>query len=150
MALLPKRREAGYQPLMSLKDEMDRLFEDFFGANFLAAPWMGEWIPALDISETQNQVVVRAEVPGINPKDIDISLSGDVLTLKGEKKAEREEKGKNYHLVERSYGSFSRSLRLPAAVDADKIEATYKDGILIIACPKKEKVKPKVIEVKAK
>lgn len=140
-----------FREVSRLRREMDRLFEDFFGPGRRALrPLEMEWGPAVDVEETADQVTVKAEIPGITPKDIDISLSGDVLTLKGEKKAEREEKGKNYHLVERSYGSFSRSLRLPAAVDADKIEATYKDGILIIACPKKEKVKPKVIEVKAK
>ncbi len=140
-----------FREVSRLRREMDRLFEDFFGPGRRALrPLEMEWAPAVDVEETADQVTIKVEIPGITPKDIDISLSGDVLTLKGEKKAEREEKGKNYHLVERSYGSFSRSLRLPAAVDADKIEATYKDGILIIACPKKEKVKPKVIEVKAK
>lgn len=84
----------------------------------------------------------------MDAKNIDISLSGDMLIIKGEKKSEREEKKENYHLVERSYGSFSRSLRLPAAVDADKIEATYKKGVLTIACPKKEEAKPKAITIK--
>jgi HSP20 family protein len=74
---------------------------------------------------------------------------GDVLSVKGEKKSEREEKKENYHLVERSYGSFSRSLKLPASVDADKIEATYKQGVLTVECPKKEEVKPKAIDIKA-
>jgi HSP20 family protein len=140
-----------FREVSRLRREMDRLFEDFFGPGRRALrPLEMEWAPAVDVEETADQVTVKAEIPGITPKDIDISLSGDVLTLKGEKKAEREEKGKNYHLVERSYGSFSRSLRLPAAVDADKIDATYKDGVLTVTCPKKEKVKPKVIEVKAK
>jgi HSP20 family protein len=94
-------------------------------------------------------VVIKAEVPGMEAKDIDISLAGDVLTIKGEKKSEREEKKENYHLVERTYGSFSRSLKLPSAVDADKIEASYKQGVLTVSCPKKEEVKPKAIEIKA-
>jgi HSP20 family protein len=81
-------------------------------------------------------------------KDINISVTGDVLTIKGEKKAEREEKEENYHLIERSHGSFSRSLVLPAAVDMDKIEAKYDKGVLTVTCPKKEEVKPKAIEIK--
>jgi len=103
----------------------------------------------MDVAETAEQVVVKAEVPGIDPKDINISLQGDVLTVKGEKKSEREEKKESYHLVERSYGAFSRSVALPAAVDADKVEAKYEKGVLTITCPKKETVKPKQIETKA-
>ena len=104
----------------------------------------------MDVAETEGEVVVKAEVPGIDPKEINISLSGDVLTVKGEKKSEREEKKENYHLVERSYGAFLRSVTLPAAVNADKIEANYDKGVLTITCPKKEKVKPKQIQIKAK
>jgi HSP20 family protein len=118
---------------------MDRVFEDFFGSRrWGLIPWEGEWTPAMDVAETEGEVVVKAEVPGIDPKEIDISLSGDVLTVKGEKKSEREEKKENYHLVERSYGSFLRSVTLPAAVNADKIEAHYEKGVLTITCPKGE------------
>ena len=109
----------------------------------------GTWVPSVDVSETADKIVVKAEIPGIDSKDIDISLSGDVLTIKGEKKSEREEKEENYHLVERSYGSFTRSLRLPVGVEADKIEASYKQGVLTVTCPKKEEVKAKPIEIKA-
>ncbi len=111
-------------------------------------PWSEEWTPAVDVAETPEKVTVKAELPGIEPKNIDISMVGDVLTIKGEKKSEREEKKENYHLVERSYGSFSRALRLPAAVDADKIEAKYDKGVLTVTCPKKEPIKPKAIEIK--
>jgi HSP20 family protein len=103
----------------------------------------------VDVSETADKIVVKAEVPGLDSKDIDISLSGDILTIKGEKKSEREEKEENYHLVERSYGSFARSIRLPVGVEADKIEASYKQGVLTVTCPKKEEVKAKPIEIKA-
>jgi HSP20 family protein len=88
------------------------------------------------------------EIPGMEAKDIEISLSGDILTIRGEKKAEKEDKGKNFYLVERSSGSFSRSLRLPTMVEGDKIEASYKNGVLTITCPKKEMVKPKQITIK--
>jgi HSP20 family protein len=138
-----------FREVSRLRREMDRLWDDFFGPGRRALrPLAEEWVPAMDLSETADKVVVKAEVPGMEPKDIDISLSGDLLTIRGEKKSEREEKKENYHLVERSYGSFSRSVRLPAAVNADKIEARYEKGVLTITCPKKEKVKPKAIEVK--
>lgn len=138
-----------FREVSRLRREMDRLWDEFFGpARRAFRPLEGEWVPAVDVSETADQVMIKAEVPGIDAKNIDISLSGDVLTIKGEKKSEREEKKENYHLVERSYGSFSRSLRLPTAVDADKIEANYKQGVLTITCPKKEEAKPKAIEIK--
>jgi len=138
-----------FREVSRLRREMDRLWDDFFGPGRRSLrPLEPEWAPAVDVSETADKVVVKAEVPGIEAKDIDISLSGDVLTIKGEKKSAREEKKENYHLVERSYGSFSRSLRLPAAVIADKIEAAYKQGVLTVTCPKKEEVKPKAIKVK--
>jgi HSP20 family protein len=139
-----------FREVSRLRREMDRLWDDFFGPGRKALrPMEMEWAPAVDVSETADQVVIKAEVPGMEAKDIDISLAGDVLTIKGEKKSEREEKKENYHLVERTYGSFSRSLKLPTAVDADKIEASYKQGVLTVSCPKKEEVKPKAIEIKA-
>jgi HSP20 family protein len=129
---------------------MDRLWQDFFGPGGRALrPIAEEWIPPVDISDTADKVTVKVEAPGMDAKDIEISLSGDILTIRGEKKAEKEEKGENFYLVERSYGSFARSLRLPAVVDADKIEASFKQGVLTITCPKKEEVKPKQITVKA-
>jgi HSP20 family protein len=128
---------------------MDRLWEDYFGAGRRALQPLSEWPPAVDVSETGDRIVIKAEVPGIEVKDIDISLSGDVLTIKGEKKSEREETKEDYHLVERSSGSFFRSLKLPAAVEVDKIEAIYEKGVLTVTCPKKEEVKPKTIEIKA-
>lgn len=132
------------------RDFIDRLFEDFFAppAWWRGRLWEGEWSPAVDVAETPEQVTVKAELPGIDPKDINISLTGDILSIKGEKKSEREEKKENYHVVERSYGSFSRSLRLPAAVNADKIEAKFEKGVLTVTCPKKEVVKPKDIKIK--
>jgi HSP20 family protein len=139
-----------FREVSRLRDEMDRLWQDFFGPGRRALrPMAEEWIPAVDISDTADKVTVRVEVPGMDAKNIEISLSGDILTIKGEKKAEKEEKGENFYLAERSYGSFARSLRLPAEVEGDKIEASYKQGVLTITCPKKEVVKPKQIEIKA-
>ena len=131
--------------LTSLRREMDRLWENFFGERPLPKIWEREWAPSLEMSETKDNFVVKAEVPGIDAKDIDISLTGDVLTIKGEKRQEKEE---DYHLVERSYGSFSRSVRLPAEVESDRIKASYKNGILNITLPKSEKVKAKEVKIK--
>ena len=102
----------------------------------------------MDVAETPEQITIKAELPGIDAKQIDISLAGDILTIKVEKKSEREEKKENYHLVERNYGSFSRSQALPAAVKPEKIDAKFQKGVLTITCPKKEPVKPKTIEIK--
>lgn len=133
-----------------LRREMDRLWDEYFGPGRRAfKPLAAEWSPVVDVSESADKVTVKAEIPGLEAKDIDISVSGDLLTIKGEKKGEREEKEENYHLVERSYGSFSRTLQLPIGVEADKIEASYKQGILTITCPKKEEAKAKLIEIKA-
>jgi HSP20 family protein len=110
--------------------------------------WEREWAPSLDMAETKDNFVVQAEVPGIDAKDIDISLTGDVLTIKGEKRQEKEEREEDYHLVERSYGSFLRSVRLPTEVESGKIKASYKNGILKVTLPKSEKVKAKEVKIK--
>jgi HSP20 family protein len=109
----------------------------------------GLWTPSVDVSETPKEVIVKAELPGMDPKDIDVSVRGDILTLSGERKQETEEKGENFHRVERSYGSFSRSVKLPAEVDSGKVDATYKDGVLRITMPKTKEAATKKIQVKA-
>ncbi len=133
--------------LESLRREMDRLWENFFGERGGLEPVEG-WMPALDVTETKDNLIVKAELPGIDPKDVEISLSGNILTIKGEKKQEKEEKDENYHLVERRYGSFVRSIRLPVEVQEDKIEASYKNGVLKVVLPKSEKAKRKEIKIK--
>ena len=138
-----------FREVSRLRREMDRMWEDFFGPKRAFWHWGEEWTPAVDVAESPDKVTVKAEVPGMDPKNIDISLVGDVLTIKGEKKSEREETKENYHVLERSYGSFSRALRLPAAVVAEKIEAQYDKGVLTVTCPKKEPVKPKAIKIKS-
>jgi HSP20 family protein len=139
-----------FREVSRLRNEMDRLWDDYFGPGRRALrPLEEAWLPAVDVSETGDKITVKAEIPGMEAKDIEISMVGDTLTLKGEKKAEREEKEENYHMVERSYGSFSRTMKLPATVDAEKVEATYKNGVLTVVLPKKEEVKPKAIEIKA-
>lgn len=151
MDLIPWKKKDREWSLASLQRDMNRLFENFMGSGFSMEPFFGEgWSPALDISETQDAVLVRAELPGVEPKDIDISLSGDTLTIKGEKKQEKEEKKHSYYRVERSYGSFARTIRLPASVDPDKIEASYDKGVLCVTMPKKEEEKGKKIDIKTK
>ena len=131
-----------------IRKEMDKLWESFFETRPLRGEELSEWLPSIDLSETKNDYVVKAELPGIDPKDIDISLSENVLTIRGEKKQEKEEETENYHFVERSYGSFTRAIRLPGQVQSDKISATYKNGVLKIVLPKTEEVKKKEIKIK--
>ena len=130
--------------------EMDRLWDSFFEdrPTVRRGGWMGEWLPSLDLSETKNEFVVKAEVPGMTSKDIDISLAEGVLSIRGEKKQEKEEKEENYHFVERSYGSFRRSIRLPGGVQSDKIKASYKDGVLKVTFPKSEEARKKEGRIK--
>jgi HSP20 family protein len=132
-----------------MRREMDRLWDSFFeGGVRRRTEGAGEWYPSLDVAETKNNVVIKAEVPGMDPKDIDISLSNGVLTIKGEKKQEREEKEENYHLIERSYGTFTRSVQLPGEVQSDKINASYRNGVLKVILPKSEEAKKKEIKIK--
>jgi HSP20 family protein len=132
-----------------MRREMDRLWDSFFERRpTTRAREEGEWLPSIDVSETKGELVVKAELPGIEPKDMNISLNEGVLTIKGEKKQEKEEKEEGYHLVERSYGSFTRSIRLPREVQGEKINASYKDGVLKITLLKTEEAKKKEIKIK--
>ncbi len=139
-------RERG--ELSSLRREIDSLFDRFFEGWPFRTSSIRQWVPSVDVSETAQEVVVQAELPGVDPKEIDISVQGNVLTLKGERKQEKEEQGANYHRIERAFGAFSRSLQLPAEVDVDKVNAVYKNGVLRITLPKTEAAAAKKIEVK--
>ncbi|UKL14389.1 Hsp20/alpha crystallin family protein [Dissulfurimicrobium hydrothermale] len=136
-----------FRELSNLRREMDKVWEDFFGGGELVST-EGTWIPSIDLSETKDNLIIKAEVPGMDAKDIDISIAGDMLTIKGEKQRKTEEKDENYHRVETRYGSFSRMIRLPVSIDAEKATATYEKGVLKLVLPKKEEVKPKQIEIK--
>jgi HSP20 family protein len=136
--------------LSTLRREMDDLFGRFFGEFPLARRMAEEWSPSVDISETKNSFVVKAELPGLEAKDINVSISGDMLTIKGEKKKEEEEKDEHRHYVERYYGSFQRTFQLPSTVKTEKIDATFDKGVLKIKLPKKPEAKKKDIEVKIK
>lgn len=145
--LLPWREKRDVQ---KFRRQLDDFFDRVFGAwPSHLTPWEGDWAPSVDVSETGKEVIVRAEAPGMDPKDIDISLVGNRLTIKGERKQEKEEKEENYYRSERIYGSFSRTVQLPAEVDENKIDATYKDGVLKITMPKTREEGVRKIEVKA-
>jgi len=136
-----------FSELANLREEMDKMWNRFFGGWPSAEPFRGEWAPSVDVSETKDAILVKAEVPGMDAKNIDISLTNDVLTIQGKKEQEKEEKEENYHRIERSYGSFTRSIRLPREVQSDKIQANYKNGVLKISLPKSEKGKEIRIKV---
>lgn len=125
--------------------EADRFFSDLFDRGVVR--FTDEWAPMVDVSETKDEVIVKAEVPGMTKEEISVTLQDNVLTLRGEKKQEKEEKDKTFHRVERSYGSFVRSFTLPTLVQEDKVKASYKDGVLHITLPKAEEVKPKEISI---
>ncbi|TKS59902.1 MAG: heat-shock protein Hsp20 [Nitrospira sp.] len=109
---------------------------------------VADWVPTVDISETDGEYLIKAELPDVKKEDVKVTVEDGVLTLQGERLREKEEKGKKYHRVERSYGSFLRSFTLPESVDESGVKAEYKDGLLNLHLPKTEKVKPKAIDVK--
>lgn len=131
---------------------MDRLFEDSFvhPSRFWPELGRGELTLDLDMYQTVNEVVVKAAIPGVKPEEVDISLTGDILTIKGEHKEEREVKEEAYFRKEWRYGAFSRSIQIPVSVKSDKAEAVFENGIRTLRLPKAEEVKPKQIKVKAK
>ena len=122
--------------ITGLKQDIDRVFDRFFESRWEELPALGDWMPKVDVSETKDSVVVKAEIPGIEAKDIQVSPQENVLTITGEKKQEKEEKDERHHRVERSYGSFTRSMRLPAGVEAGKVNAAFKNGVLTVTLPK--------------
>jgi len=108
---------------------------------------VADWAPSVDVSETEGEYQIKAEIPDVKKEDVKVTLEDGVLTIQGERKQEKEVKGKRYHRVERSYGRFARSFTLPDVIDEEKVKAEFKDGILNLALPKSEKAKPKAIEV---
>ncbi|MDD5082494.1 MAG: Hsp20/alpha crystallin family protein [Dehalococcoidales bacterium] len=147
----PGRAIRPWRPFEELA-EMERNFEDIWGGWRLPAIWRRfpaekEWMPAIDVFEKDDKIVVKAELPGMKQEDIDVSIEGNTLTIKGEKKTEKEVKEDNYYRSEFSYGSFFRSIPIPSSVDPNKIEATYEDGVLEVSLPKMPEVQPKKVTV---
>ena len=133
----------------SFRQEMEKFFERFGDMKLDELATTGEWAPSMDVSETKEAFVVKAEVPGMDPKDIQISLQEQLLTMKGEKHQEKEEKEERYYRMERSYGSFTRTVRLPVAVDGTKVTAAFKNGLLTVTLPKTPAAKGTTIPIKA-
>lgn len=149
-----RRQEEG-DPFMPFRRQMNRLFDDFFAGPmwprlpmaFPAAALEVVVTPQIEVSETDKEVQVTAELPGIEPSEVEVSLADDVLTIRGEKQQQQkpgQEQGRDYHLTERSYGTFSRYLRLPFRADPGKIQASFKDGVLTVVIPKPEEMQQKV------
>ncbi len=136
--------------MVTLRDAMNQLFNEAFTRpwGFDGERWSG--MPAVDMYQTDDDVVVKAVVPGMKPADVQISVTGDMLTIKGEIKEESDDKQKAYHIREQRWGSFERSLSLPTAVKSDKAQAEFENGVLTVTLPKAEEVKPRTITVKAK
>ena len=137
---VPVKREE-QNPFSLLRREMDSLFDNFY-RGFDIEPFeghLGAFSPSVDVTENDKEIKISAELPGMDEKDIDVSLQIDMLTIKGEKKEEKEDKGKDYYKMERSYGSFSRTIPLPVEVETDKVVASFKQGVLSITLPKTAK-----------
>lgn len=154
MGLIPwKSRESGVDLFDDLEDfqrEMNRLLDLKLNRSFKTGNGSSVWAPAVDILDEKDHVRVRADIPGMKREDIEVSWENNRLTLKGEKKDEREVKDKDYVRSERYYGAFHRTFSLPEGIDAAKVNATYKDGVLDVILPKKEGAKPKQIKVDVK
>jgi HSP20 family protein len=137
-----------FRDLVTAQRDFGRLFRDAFSSQ------LGEtelstrsWAPPVDIYETEDAIVLKAELPGVDPKDVEVRVEDNTLYLKGERKFEKEVKEQNYHRVERSYGSFARSFSLPNSISSDKVKAEFKDGLLTLTMPKREEAKPKTIKI---
>ena len=145
---MPIVRWEPFRDLLTTQREFDRLFKEAF------SPMSGEtevstrsWAPPVDIYETEDAIVLKAELPGIDPQDVEVRVEDNTLYLKGERNYEKEVKEQNYHRIERSYGSFARSFTLPNSISAEKVKAEYKDGLLTLTMPKREEAKPKTIKI---
>jgi HSP20 family protein len=149
----PQRGLLPWNPYMDIADmerQVDRIFGDsLFPSIWSRIPESKAWFPDLDVFEKDGKFVIKAEIPGMEEKDIDVSIDGDVLTIKGEKKIEQEVKEEDYYRSERSYGSFSRSIPLLSSIDKEKVEADYHNGVLEVTLPKIAAARPKKVKVAA-
>jgi HSP20 family protein len=141
-----------WDPFRELEDMSERLNRVFSRPSLRNSGkenlTVADWVPTVDISETEGEYLIKAELPEVRKEDVKVTVENGVLTLQGERRQEKEEKGKRFHRVERSYGSFVRSFTLPESVDESSVKAEYKDGVLNLHLPKSERVKPKAIDVK--
>lgn len=143
-------RFAPVREMASFQDRMNQMFNDLWGTrgrvdeDYIS----GSWVPSVDVRETKDALELTAELPGLEPKDVEVSVENGVLTLKGSRSFEKATDGETYHRVERAYGSFERSFNLPTNVDAEKVSAVYRHGVLHLTLPKREEAKPKSIAIK--
>lgn len=152
---LPAERGDYYDPFAAFRREVDRMFDDFFGGAFASRglrPWSG-WqavSPTMDVIDSDKELVVTAELPGLDERDFEVTLAGDVLTIRGEKKVDNNDRNGGSYYVERRFGSFSRSIRLPFDVGEEKLEAKYDKGVLTIRIPKPTEVQQQVRRIEVK
>ena len=138
-----------FRNISTLQEQVNRLFEDSFFRGRVDESSLAAWTPAVDIYEDGNQMVIKADLPDVNEKDIEVRLEDNTLSIRGERKFEKKVSEENYLRVERAYGSFSRTFSLPSTVDAEHINAEYRNGVLTVALPKREESKPRQIKVSA-
>jgi len=137
-----------FRDLVTTQESFNRLFNQTFSQLFDGPePGVRTWAPAVDVYETEQNLVLKAEIPGIDPKDLEVRVEDGTLYLRGERKTESDLKEGNYHRIERSYGAFNRTFALPGSIDTNKVAAEYKSGVLTLTIPKKEEAKPKTIKV---
>lgn len=145
---MPILRWEPFRGLLTTQDRLNRLVNQTLSQAFEEEDGkLGTWSPAVDIFETEQNLVLKAELPGIDPKDVEVRVENNTLFLSGQRKFENEVKEENYHRVERSYGSFSRTFALPGTINAENVSAEYKGGILTLTMPKREEAKPKTIKI---
>jgi HSP20 family protein len=137
-----------FRELRSLQDEVNRVFSSSFNRSGETGLGHSAWNPSVDIFENKDQIILEAELPGLAPDDVNISIENNVLTIHGERKFEKKDEGDNFHRVERSYGSFTRSFTLPPTVSSENVEANFDNGILRLELAKREEAKPRRIEIK--
>jgi HSP20 family protein len=130
-----------------IQTEMNRLFDSFVGRPAAATTGDRMWLPSVDVHETKDDLVLSFDIPGVSQKDVQVTITGDLLTVRGERRFDREASENSYHRVERVYGRFERSVQLPMTVQTDKVKASYRDGVLEVKLPKAEEVKPREIKV---
>jgi len=137
-----------FRDVVTLRERMNRMFEDVFsGRTDDKELTPTSWAPAVDIYETENELVLSAEIPGLSEKEVEIKVEDNTLTLKGERRFEKETKEENYHRIERSYGSFYRAFTLPNSIDPDKIQAEHENGVLRVSMPKRQELKPRTVKI---
>ena len=141
-------RWGSFQDMVTLREKMNRMFEDVFAGKGEEKEFSpSSWAPAVDIYETGSEIVLTAEIPGIDENDVEIKIEDNTLTLRGERKFSKETKEENYHRLERSYGAFYRAFTLPNSIDAENIRAEHENGILRVTMPKKQELKPRTVKI---